>query len=335
MVLAKNEEVAALNAKIDAMSADLRNQEALLKEANDKQDVLLKTITAYEDKLSSAPKTKPLSSSPSSKSKPSSLPRIKEPDNEVKHEPLSPTYGMSVAERISHLKTAQEKKVEKADLRPAIAVGKLNERLRKAPTTDIPVQEDKSLANQTSIPAPPSSSSSASTQEKSGASIDQTDLLCAIDETRIATTRDVKAQFENEFSMHVDEINRLRRENSILRDQLERSRFMLRSHEEILQKIRSSAEELTFLEAEEIARLTAEVERLVNDNKQLKEKHGLQVQEIQRLSKRIIELERTPSINLIQHSDPPSSIKVTHRQRESTMMTNPVTNQDQLIEKYR
>jgi len=71
----------------------------------------------------------------------------------------------------------------------------------------------------------------------------------------------------------IEELKRLRRENIILRDQIDRERSMLKSQEEILQRVRLSAEELTLLEAEEIARLEEEVDRLMKENEKLKLKY--------------------------------------------------------------
>lgn len=69
-----------------------------------------------------------------------------------------------------------------------------------------------------------------------------------------------------------DEINRYKRECLLLREQLERERSMFKSNEEILSKIRSSAEELSLLEAEEIVRLGTENERLNAELKKYRSK---------------------------------------------------------------
>jgi hypothetical protein len=62
-----------------------------------------------------------------------------------------------------------------------------------------------------------------------------------------------------------DELTSLRRENARLKHQLHRERSMCRGQEEALNKVRSSAEEITLLEAEEIARLEVELDRSMEE----------------------------------------------------------------------
>lgn len=90
-----------------------------------------------------------------------------------------------------------------------------------------------------------------------------------------------------------EEVENLRRENQTIRDQLKAEREMFKTQEIILENLKSSTEEITLLEAEEMARLVRELERLSTEKNQWKEKcHDLEY-EFTRLKKRLTDYEVT------------------------------------------
>lgn len=61
------------------------------------------------------------------------------------------------------------------------------------------------------------------------------------------------------------EIDALKAENATLRDSIAADRALIKTQEKTLEHVRASAEEITLLEAEEIARLEAELERVTDE----------------------------------------------------------------------
>lgn len=74
---------------------------------------------------------------------------------------------------------------------------------------------------------------------------------------------DIGIEFLNHgTSLNFDELKRLRRENLVLKNQLELERDRIKKNNDILKKVRKSTEDFALLEAEELARKQNEIDRL-------------------------------------------------------------------------
>lgn len=233
--------MASMSGKMDALTDRLRHQDLLIKQSQEKQDILLKQLADRDALILSFPRVQPASD-------PSTAPPIPEQMSKGNDRPLRPVEGQYEGSR----DTYQTYRDTRDDISKPLAA---------------PYEEDRTY---------------------SGAV--RSDDNARWKETVPGT--DKNGPMGNSLS---EEVNRLQRENHILRDQLERGKNMLKSHEEILGRIRSSAEELTLLEAEEIARLNGEVDRLTKDNKRLKDRCNHFDIEVTTYRQRILELERMRS----------------------------------------
>jgi hypothetical protein len=82
------------------------------------------------------------------------------------------------------------------------------------------------------------------------------------DDDPIFATNKLKSVLYRELESCKLEIKSLTEENGILKDTLEKNKQLIENQEKTLERVRTSAEEITLLEAEEIARLEVEMENL-------------------------------------------------------------------------
>jgi hypothetical protein len=78
----------------------------------------------------------------------------------------------------------------------------------------------------------------------------------------VFATNKLRSVLHREVESGKLQIKTLTEENAILRDTLEKNKILLENQEKTLERVRVSAEEMSLLEAEEIARLEVELERM-------------------------------------------------------------------------
>ena len=88
------------------------------------------------------------------------------------------------------------------------------------------------------------------------------DLSTPQDEDPIFATNKLRSVLYRELESCKLQIKSLTEENGILKDTLEKNKQLIENQEKTLERVRTSAEEITLLEAEEIARLEVEIEHL-------------------------------------------------------------------------
>jgi hypothetical protein len=81
----------------------------------------------------------------------------------------------------------------------------------------------------------------------------------------VFATNKLRSVLHREVESGKLQIKTLTEENAVLRDTLEKNKILIENQEKTLERVRVSAEEMSLLEAEEIARLEVELERLKLD----------------------------------------------------------------------
>jgi hypothetical protein len=98
-------------------------------------------------------------------------------------------------------------------------------------------------------------------------------------------------ELQSKYTALEEECNRVRDENVALKLQLDHERTAVKNLEGLIQTVKTTADEITLLEAEEIIRLEGEMDRLVKEKTRIEDTVKQQKETAEKLRSRILQLE--------------------------------------------